>query len=381
MDLKIQKILGELQNQNSTNIDFGNKLLLSQNQKQIPISDFRSFVNIAQYFDGERQSTTKYRIYGQIQYFSSLNMIIKDYLEVKDFFTTPKLNDFIEDNNYKNFMDDFDVFLCKPVSGDSLSNNNKIRNFEIITKSNNFVRFNCAYSKNMFYEKVYLFNFNKTIDVEDLLDEFGKPITDLYLYFKYKPDLSKNEKLFESYFYIFNSFREITNNFYESGDTVLGDLIEYVPSNFEETNVSRQKYKIIVEYLDGMTTKNLEYFYYPFHPIKIRSYQSEITRANTISGDTNLNIPFYAVPIDDFGNVIWKNLLDIGYIEPISNKGVNYPYINGHHYVYNNIILDLYPNTGHNNTNNVYNEIIFPDFDEINASPINGSIQNLNQKC
>lgn len=58
-------------------------------------------------------------------------------------------------------------------------------------------------------------------------------------------------------------------------------------------------------------------------------------------------------------NYVWKDLLEIGYIEPDSNRGVDYPFVNGKHYIFQNIKLFLKPDLNHLETNELYCNFVF----------------------
>ena len=76
----------------------------------------------------------------------------------------------------------------------------------------------------------------------------------------------------------------------------------------------------------------VDYYYKPFYKINIKKFSNIILEGNT---GTTLNIPSYAEIIDDGGNRKWKNLLDVGSTED-DEPGVNYPFVNSSHYLYDN---------------------------------------------
>ncbi len=53
-------------------------------------------------------------------------------------------------------------------------------------------------------------------------------------------------------------------------------------------------------------------------------------------------------------NYVWKDLLDIGYIEPNSELGVNYPFVNGFHYIFKDNKFVITPDMTDTQTNNQY---------------------------
>ena len=78
----------------------------------------------------------------------------------------------------------------------------------------------------------------------------------------------------------------------------------------------------------------VDYYYKPFYKIDIKKFSNNIEEGNT---GTTLGIPSYAEVIDNEGNRKWKNLLNVG--ESDDEDGVNYPFVNGFHYLYDNYNL------------------------------------------
>ncbi len=94
----------------------------------------------------------------------------------------------------------------------------------------------------------------------------------------------------------------------------------------EETSIDN----IIVYEGTGVVAK----YYKPFYKIDIKKFSNNIEIGNT---GTTLGIPSYSEIVDDQGNRKWKDLLDVGFTE--DGEGVDYPFVNDHHYLYNNYNL------------------------------------------
>ncbi|PCI27330.1 hypothetical protein COB55_06005 [Candidatus Wolfebacteria bacterium] len=77
------------------------------------------------------------------------------------------------------------------------------------------------------------------------------------------------------------------------------------------------------------------YYYKPFYRIDIRKFSNNVLEGNT---GTTLGIPSYATEVDAEGNRRWRELLPIGTIEDETN-GVDYPFVNDKHYLYDNYQL------------------------------------------
>jgi len=101
---------------------------------------------------------------------------------------------------------------------------------------------------------------------------------------------------------------------------------------FNSNGISRDSVVIdnIIVYLETGSIK----YYKPFYKIDIKKFSSNIEIGNT---GTTIGIPTYASKVDNEGNMKWKDLLDIGQIE--DGDGVDYPFINDHHYLYDNYNL------------------------------------------
>lgn len=392
--------LGEKRTVNSINVDEYLYTKFDTSSKEILPYDQTSVINAAQLFDDERQDSQIYRFYGCVNFMSVINGLKKTYKGVDDFFKRPKIGD--EANGLtKSLINSFDIYLCRPMgnvySGSSLiiSGNTKLNasefqlKYQILSNLSSCEVYKSGYGKNIYNDQQYSFSFSVDIDVTNLYDSFHKPLTQLYLFFKYKPTLNgatpqQMEKLFEN----MSTDGEtstidpvpITTTGYTAGNLVKGDWVNYVSTNFEEI-VSLKKEYYVQFYCSGSTGQYLQFKYYPFVPLKLRDWGDEFITGN-ISGtsETDAQIPNYAVKIDNNGNYLWKDLLQNGYIDPISNKGVNYSFINKRHYVFSNIVLPLKPDLEDSNTSTVFTEIKFgPNTKRFNKPT--SDLNNLGNKC
>lgn len=226
------------------------------------------------------------------------------------------------------------------------------RSFKILTTYNDYYVYKSAFSTNIFGEQVYQFHFNKDINVKkdeknnELLDFLGKPITEMYIaivktttnIFKIAIDNNYTS-------YVSNGIKSdlsptiaiphilspTTNEYIEKGNLYSGDIYEY--NNNELTGETVEK--IYHRFLYIKPNNNELFYYQPFYKMDIRKYSNGLENGNTA---TTSNIPSYASPINSTGEMMWRDLLDIGYIEE-NNNGVNYPFVSGRHYLYNDIKL------------------------------------------
>jgi hypothetical protein len=95
----------------------------------------------------------------------------------------------------------------------------------------------------------------------------------------------------------------------------------------------------------GVINVNFKFKYNPIKTITIKKYSSYFEIGNILITD---NIPSYAIKLDEY-NYIWRDLLDVGIFEDNGN-GIDYPFINNSHYLFNKINLEIIPDLSNNNT-------------------------------
>ena len=131
----------------------------------------------------------------------------------------------------------------------------------------------------------------------------------------------------------------------KEGDIIEGDLCEW--NDYEQTErvVSKLYHKFTfnpfvfdISETDN-NTNQLGYYYQPHFSLKIRDYSDYIEEGekNNIVG-----IPDYSYFSPSKNKFIWRDLYSYGYIDPVGN-GVNYPFLNGTHYPYDNYIFRIIP--------------------------------------
>jgi hypothetical protein len=256
----------------------------------------------------------------------------------------------------------------------------KTRNTPVI-ESDDYETYPLAFSQNIFNDKISQFVFNEDIDVSDLTDNLGRPISELYLTIiktdsnglfsqissgietPFLPELNtSNINTFLLDVPVINKIHNgvtlpfVTHTPLETGIDMTdldlyGDLVEYninevkeivladVSHRFNtlnrETNGGPFTYVSSIGATPSTTTINLGprqegYFYKAHHLIKIREFSSYIEQGDQFTE----GIPDYAINLGD-GRYLWRDLLEIGFNE--SNEiGLNYPFLNGCHYLYNN---------------------------------------------
>lgn len=394
MDYKIIKQLDENKNVNSVNRDFTTKILLDRDVKNLTEDDVTHYLNSSEQFDIERQKSNKYFIYGGLEFFSIFNGITTNYLKFKDFFD--KYN-FQENETTKTIYNSFDFYLLKPLSYESeednyelLYDNYYVRKFEVIAKNDDFIINNQAFAKNIFGDEKHSYLINKDIIIDNNIDWFGKPITELYILSMYKKsyDGTEDEEIqIQEFSHVSNNivvnFNTITGDTinYEIGDIVYGDVVIWNKEIYNETKFIDKEIKIITNYeeVDGMFTNNkrLIWKYNPLLPIRIDYLANEYNVEN-ISGTTQTNIPNYAIKLDEAGNYIWRDKLDKGFIDNLYNIGVDNPFVNGKHYIYSNHIIKIVPDLEDSYTNTKFQSLIMNGYDSIDN---NTNIDNYGELC
>jgi len=240
----------------------------------------------------------------------------------------------------------------------------------------------------------YTLSFNKDINVNELRDNQKRPISDLYVTTVWKGyfGLTFGSKNSQGQYvglkqgYEFNlplssigfpsSWWESTNtlsNFVDGNNQPypLNTLIPATPTSyvfnymeslkegdivdggFYEWNDYEQKERLISDISHKFTfnsnvfdisitdnnNNQMGYYYKPHNKMKIRTFSDYIE-----SGDINTinNVPDYAYFSTTYGSFIWRDIYTYGFKD--SNKnGVDYPFLNGKHYPYENFIFRIIP--------------------------------------
>jgi hypothetical protein len=131
------------------------------------------------------------------------------------------------------------------------------------------------------------------------------------------------------------------------GDTLDGDFCEWNNSEYNERVISDIYHKITYNEnifdinITGESTQQnpLGYYYKPFFPIKLRDFSSYIEEGDPKEVG---NIPTYATYSQQNQNLIWRDIYPYGFKDEEGN-GVDYPFINGTHYPFMNMIFRVIP--------------------------------------
>ena len=315
-----------------------------------------------------------------------------------------KIGNQVNDNKLRTFIIDVnpsDINYTLGISTIKRSVNGNlssyyVRQFKSLTSSDykDYDLYPAAYGVTYFNDEVVAFNFKNDIDVSSLVDNLGRPITELYLTIlkndndsnptsintqywlqqqqtlpppyntRFWTKISAGYKLEDdsSVNYNIKSYGDPTyqgstyyENIDESDDIFDGDIVEYNESELLERRVENVYHRVNTVYREFLNSidrnkgnKKEGYLYSPFNLIKIREFSNYINPVvnlqlvidrynitNPIEIDElrkSFQIPDYATEI--VPNVFkWRDILDIGEFDN-SGAGVDYPFESGAHYIY-----------------------------------------------
>lgn len=347
MDYRTKILLNSSKSINSVNVETLLNIELKNNKSIFVEYDKTKTLSAYDIFNTERQMINNYRIYGRIEFLSLLNGISQNYDVLDDIFIS-------RSGETKTLLNSFDFYLVKPskefipISGSS----NYIRKMEVIATPSDFDIFEAGFTNNVYGDKIYSFNINKNIDLNNAYDYFNFPITEIYIYAKYKKTNSEevnkskfNQDTGEEIFIPDTTGHTITG----STSLIEADLISFDRAGYQQNIVKNVTTQIITTFTGD--NKKIMWTYNPFIPIRLIYLSSNVNREsrNNTSYEIVNNIPQHAIllnpntPNDDIW--IWREIIPQGTYDPITSEGVDYPFINGKKYVFNTIIIDITPNT------------------------------------
>lgn len=295
MDNKIEILLGSQKNINSINVDNYDVVELTNTESELTEFTVNDVVDSTEQFNVEREDNPVYRIYGRIEFMSLLNGLIFNYSELADFFNPQNVG------QYKSIFNSFDFYLVAPSSEAEytiLSGDNYKRYFDIIGDKIDFEVYNAGFSNNVYGEQTYAFSFNTDYDVSKLFDNFGLPITELFLYAQYKNAGTTNESMkyttwnstvTPSKTTLNTTNQTVGENLKTNAGTYIYDVIKYNKEEYLEEQGENQKYYIKTPY--GSTY--LEWSYNPLIPFRLRYLDSVVSTAkltNIVESGTTLNV-------------------------------------------------------------------------------------------
>jgi hypothetical protein len=265
----------------------------------------------------------------------------------------------------------------------------KTRNAPII-ENDDYEIYKLAFSENYYYDGISQFVFNEDINVSGLTDNLGRPLSELYLTTiktdsnglfsslssgietpfiaelntsntnTYLQNIPVINKIHNGGSLPFPSHIPLETNITITGGVLgsndfYGDLVEYNKNEVKETvladvshrfNTANRETAPSLTYDVALTIPPVQntiklgprqegYFYKAHHLIKIREYSTYVETGDQYTA----GIPDYAIDLGD-GRYLWRDLLDIGFNET-NAKALDYPFLNGCHYMYDNYCFTL----------------------------------------
>jgi hypothetical protein len=244
--------------------------------------------------------------------------------------------------------------------------------------------------------KSYNFTIQDEIDIEGIVDNRNRPLTELYLtilfkgysgFFasKNKPmkqgwDFNRSESvsdwwddsntLSNSNIMAISYSDDAKSNFYyyNPPNEFDGDFCEYNEYNQEEIVISDFYYKIkhneSVFRVAGYDNNKSGYYYKPHNRMTLKVFSNYVESVGLTSKD---NIPSYAFYSKFDAQFRWRDIYSVGFFDENSN-GVNYPYVNDTFYPFSDVIFKLIPDTSGYDFNSLLNDgsgvVVKPIIDE-----------------
>jgi len=390
MDKKVEILLNSAKNVDSVDVDTYDKVELANKQSNILEYNVRNVASATEIFDIERQHNQVYRIYGKIEYMSLFNGLKTDYKWLRDFFNPQVVGS-------RDIFNTFDFYLVRPHPTDAwgpiYNTTLRKRQFQVVATPNEFELFPVGFANNVYGEQGYAFSFNIDFDISTYFDYLGFPITELFLYAQYNIGNHIPAETLERTTWSTGSgnpntptFTTKTLNIGDDVETSTGsniyDLVDYSKQLYYQAQYAPQTFYVNTPYLIGTTPSSLRWKYNPFIPFRLQYLSEEVYRANT--GNTVYeqvqSIPPYAADLGD-GNFVWRNILDQGFIDPLTGVGVDYPFVNKRRYLFSSLVLDIVPDLTHTQTRDAFAETWFSDDAEsLDITPAN-DLDDIGKPC
>lgn len=245
------------------------------------------------------------------------------------------------------------------------------RKFKRITEPFNYDLFNLPFSLNLYGDSTSQLVFHGTesdqeINISGLIDNLGRPISELYItaiknrnsFFSlvksgvYIPELcdltnytnvSNIRQIHNVSSFDILTHTPIESNILSPNNFFYGDIVEYNDLFLKETVLGEIHHRFNTINRDsnpnGLGPRPEGYMYKPHHKLEIRRFSNYIEENNS---KTTIDIPDYATEIEEnSGLYIWRDLLPLGYNDGSEEAPLDYPFLNGSHYLYYNLSLFL----------------------------------------
>jgi hypothetical protein len=296
-----------------------------------------------------------------------------------------------------------------------------VRRHKIMTSPDSVVLANAGFERNIFTDRKkceiaaltprqmartsiregsrsYTLSFNSDINIEGILDNQKRPLTELFFTTIWRGYFGWTRNLRQGWYfnrYLINgkpspwwdrnngnantSVPQLNytsdlgagpfyyNGILQSGDTIDGDFCEW--NNYEQLErvISNYTHKFTFNsnWFDvnmGQTAPSnpYGYFYQPHSPLTIKVFSEYIEEGN---GQSTVGIPPYAYYSKLSNGFRWRDLYPYGFIDS-NGLGVDYPFLNNGHYPFVNTIFRITPES-YNIPSNYIGGLTVPNITEI----------------
>lgn len=221
----------------------------------------------------------------------------------------------------------------------------------------------------------YNFSVENEIDIEGLLDNKKRPITEIFLTMVFKGYsgffANRGESMKQGWSFniregvdswwdksnpksnsnvLPSSYFDAQNKeffYYKHPSEFDGDFCEYNQYDQQERVVSEFHYKLKhssnIFKLDKFNNDKHGYYYKPHNKMVLKVFSNYIETTNSSLSVENL--PNYAFYSKFDGGYRWRDIYNVGFFDETSN-GVNYPFINNTFYPFTNSLFKLFPDVG-----------------------------------
>lgn len=226
----------------------------------------------------------------------------------------------------------------------------------------------------------YMFILNDEVDVDGLADHLDRPLTELTISTLHRNSMkffSRQQYGYDNQFgygnegmlvkendELYDTNTDVITRDFQVGDVISGGIYEWNSYDLTERKVSdrysRLRYNDTDQnndvYFTGVYGPN---YYYSIHnTIKIREFSDYIEESDT---KDIYNLPSYSTYVQKENVWKWRDIWGKGYLNP-DGLGVDYPFINGCHYINRLVNFYIKPDTVDGLTNSRVKDIIINPF-------------------